>query len=286
MTKYSTLIVDITDSKSLSEEKRYTVQDKLSKITNLINNVYKENIIISLSFTGGDSVQGTFKTIKTAYKVYSLIKDLIFPYEIKAGIGYGKLNEKILKDFSKDDSNKHDGVSYHLAKEAIDFAKKTNKQLIIKTKSETDKILNILINDQDLYSLTKQRQAIYALINIFSPFDKEVYEYTKTNIESIVPIIKEISNYYRNNSKDINILLTFQETLQITFKFFSLNNNFNLYNKDFDLLNDTTIYKQTREILQELTNTSKQNINKIINNANMDLLRKRELAKIESLEIC
>ena len=284
MNKYSALIIDITDSKALNEEKRYKVQQNLEKITNVVNDIYNNNIIVYLSFASGDSVQGSFDALKTAYKAYSLIKNLIFPYKIKAGIGYGKLNEKILTAFSKNDSNIHDGESYHLAKEAIDAAKKINKPLIINTKEKLDDNLNILINDQDLQSLTNQRQAIYTLINIFTPINIEVYEGLKTNKETFIPIINDISNYYRNNSKDITEQLTIQETSKIVNKFLLQNNDFDLYNKEFSLLNGTTIYKQTREILKELTNTSEQNINKIIKSANIDLLRKREIAKIKLLE--
>lgn len=70
MEKYCVLMIDIVNSRGLIEERRFEVQRKLDKIAEIVNFLYKKNIVKPLHFSGGDSMQGVFTKISTAYEAY------------------------------------------------------------------------------------------------------------------------------------------------------------------------------------------------------------------------
>lgn len=82
----------------------------------VVNKVFEDKIIKVLSFSAGDSVQGLFDSISSAYEAFLLIKNAVYPHVIRAGIGYGTINQIMLEKFNDLDSNRYDGQDYHRVK--------------------------------------------------------------------------------------------------------------------------------------------------------------------------
>ena len=201
MKKYYALIIDIAKSRVLNDEDRFDVQKKLDSAIIAVNKVFNKRIIKSLSFSAGDSVQGLFDSISSAYKAYLIIKSAVFPHMIRGGIGYGEINFMMLNEFKNDDSNRYDGQAYHLARNAVDLAKKTKSNLIIKAEEKYDKMINPIIDDEVIAIMTPARLAIYSLINLIEPIIDNRFVFDIEYFKIICPIVTRIVNYYRKKSR-------------------------------------------------------------------------------------
>ena len=230
MNNYVALILDIKHSKEFSDIERSKCQMKLYDIINIVNNLYKESIVEKMIFSGGDSIQGLFNNIANAINCYFTIKYLFYPYEIRCGVGYGKINEYIVKnkiDYNLDvDSNFVDGDSYHMAISALTASKENDYDIILQSNNiETD-----LIYNQLLYSLkvlekqmSNKQKDIFTIFNLLSPvfydslvnFNESYYtvvnKYLKDNIKEYVVNLEEqvnIYNFLNKRSRSMDILST------------------------------------------------------------------------------
>lgn len=291
MSKYYALIIDLVKSRKLNETDRYHVQEKLNNAVEISNRLFKEHISKSLSFSAGDSVQGLFDDIAAAYSAYFFIRQAIFPHDLRVGIGFGNVNEKMIDKFSVDNSNLYDGQAYHFARNAIEKSKTNKHEIVISSETNFDDALNILINDDKFISMTLPRKAIYALINLMDPIVYQPAAIDERYFHEIKQFVKDITNYYRNRSRvaedkkiknyrsgSIGEISTEEmdhiiDEMSQTYEFKSI---------DY-LLNDhvTTITRTLREGLFRLIGTSEQNINGLMRASNMDDLRKKHIAKLK-----
>ncbi|MFH5881339.1 SatD family protein [Liberiplasma polymorphum] len=279
MEKLFVLMIDLVKSKELDETSRYDVQTRMHLALEFINKHCKNKLVKSLSFSAGDSIQGLFSDVTTAYSTYLFIKYAVFPYTIRAGIGYGKVNVEMLVKFKSDNSNLYDGKAYHAAKEAIDLAKKLDYEMVVHSENAFDHTVNHLINDGLFISLTESRGALLSLLNLIEPvyfnaLTKQVNYYKDTLV-----FVEEIVKFYHERSR----VSSDQKALF----------NKTLYKKltqsiepvDYDLTNhESTISSEAREILVSLTSSTPQNIGAIIRGSNMDFIRKRLMARISLLQ--
>ena len=230
MNNYVALILDIKHSKEFSDIERSKCQMKLYDIINIVNNLYKESIVEKMIFSGGDSIQGLFNNIANAINCYFTIKYLFYPYEIRCGVGYGKINEYIVKnkiDYNLDvDSNFVDGDSYHMAISALTASKENDYDIIL----QSNNIEKDLIFNQLLYSLkvlekqmSNKQKDIFTIFNLLSPvfydslvnFNESYYtvvnKYLKDNIKEYVVNLEEqvnIYNFLNKRSRSMDILST------------------------------------------------------------------------------
>lgn len=121
--KYA-LLIDIKSSRSLDEGLRFDAQEKLSFIISELNRVFSHRLLFPVDFSSGDSVQGIFGDSSSPLEFYYMLITLFFPYEVRAGIGVGGINDMIY-EASKDSmgTNYMDGRAYHLARNALDISK-------------------------------------------------------------------------------------------------------------------------------------------------------------------
>lgn len=291
MKKYYALIIDVVRSRVLSDEDRFDVQKKLDDAIVAVNSVFEKKIIKSVSFSAGDSVQGLFATISSAYKAYLLIKSAVFPHVIRAGIGYGEINYMMLNLFQDDDSNRYDGHAYHLAKSAVEYAKKEKSNLIIKTEEQYDRMINPIIDDEEILSITLSRMAIYSLINLIDPIIDNRFNLDIEYYKIICPLITRIVNYYRKKSRVTNIKIykgydgaanpeELDENQVYSYLYQYQQDHFIFKNKE----DSSTISTAMRVLLVNLIGSTEQNINSMIRGSHMDYLRKRIIAKVDILK--
>lgn len=291
MKKYYALIIDVVKSRRLNDEDRFDVQKKLDDAIIIVNNVFEKKIVKSLGFSAGDSVQGLFDTISTAYEAYLLIKNSVFPHVIRAGIGYGEINRMMLDKFHDDDSNRYDGQAYHLSRSAVDSAKKNKSNIIIKTEKKYDNMINPIIDDEEIMFITLSRMAIYSLINLIDPIIDNRFNLDIEYFRIISPLVTRIVNYYRRKSRvnqSINLKkrdgVIEQEELSENKVFKYLNEYYNEHIFHENKNDSTTISTAIRTLLVNLIGSKEQNINALIRASHMDYLRKRIIAKIDILK--
>ncbi|CCV63691.1 conserved hypothetical protein [Alteracholeplasma palmae J233] len=292
MKNYYVLIIDVVKSRRLNDEDRLDVQKKLNEAINIVDRIFNDKIVKSLSFSAGDSIQGLFDTIETAYKAYLVVKNAVFPYMIRAGIGYGNVNQSIISEFSYKNSNVFDGEAYHLARFAIDQAKELKVNLYIKSNLEYDKMINPIIDDEKIIFMTSARKAIYSIINLVDPIIDNRYQLDDVYFEIISPLVTRIVNYYRSKSRVKGYFhdeyenrnqtkglkeLTKEETINYLKEY---KDQYSFYNDKRNLM---TINTPMRLLLVNLIGSKEQNINSLIRLSNMDYLRTRESAKISIL---
>lgn len=284
METYYALIIDIVDSKKLSEKDRFNAQVRLRDGIELVDSLFKNEMLKSMNFTGGDSVQGLFIEVSTAYKAFMVIENALFPFQARAGIGGGVINQEILKVFNDDNSNMYDGEAYHKAQEALLKAKKYNREVIINADKIKDEVINPLINDKELMKMTLSRGLIYSIINLINPISEQT-NLSRNYLNKVFSIIEEnLLIYYRNSrvenkDKSMNRFLIQESNKHLILRDYSLQENHLSESNNFQ------INSGIRTLLVELTESKPQNINSLIKAGNMEYLRERAFAKVELLKI-
>jgi|GEM_PF-3881136 len=301
MVKYYAFIVDLVQSRRMNDKERFDAQKKLNMAVEIVNRVFESEIEKSLSFSAGDSVQCLFSEASSAYKTFYFLENALFPHSIRCGIGYGEVNQRMISEFKSNDSNIYDGDAYHLAKQAIDRSKKYERKIVLLFDDGFDNVVNELIDDSILVSMTTHRKAIYSLINMIDP----VIGINKADIdfyyEKAKHIIMELTDYYRKRSKankgqiskrlvsgklnvDTGSIMDIDmETIDRIFHAYKAD----LFGSRYDdrMLDtilaggDSTITSSLREVLVELVQTSYQNVNYLIRASKMDELRKKHISK-------
>ena len=172
MEKYVALIADLKDSRELTEKARIECQEKLYTIINKLNLILNNSLFKKLVFSAGDSIQGLFYNLKDAIYCYYLIKNFLYPYEIRSGIGLGSIYNLTPNFENENDSNYMDGDAYHQADFALEISKAEDLSLIIKSDNlKNDVLLNQLFHSIAVLEKkqTKNQREINIMINILAP---------------------------------------------------------------------------------------------------------------------
>lgn len=173
-TIYTSLNIDMIQSRKLSADQRIAFQKTLKEQLDRLNAIYAPRLKYPVVFSAGDSMQGLFYHPQDAYLYFLILESLIFPIEIRCGIGMGELTV----DLEQFDSNMQDGPAYYRSREAIDYAKEMDFKLVIQTLKEDDLYLNELFQTISLLEndLTKKRKQIALLIDFLLPIDDRLQE--------------------------------------------------------------------------------------------------------------
>jgi len=147
---YCAIIGDLVKSRELDD--RELIQEKLKNILTSVNDKYSNNIASNFTITIGDEFQGLLNNPNDLIEIISTIKIAIYPLKLRFGIGFGKINTKVLKELAIG----ADGPAYHLARAAIQDVKKAEKmkenpetgiKIITKnTKNNFDDLINSLLS--------------------------------------------------------------------------------------------------------------------------------------------
>jgi len=274
--KKTVLIIDIKSSKNIGGEKRIKVQKKFASIVDdIINVIYKDALIAKIDFSAGDSVQGVFKNTADAIGCYLLIKVLMFPNEVRCGVGFGNILEAGFND-----TNRLDGEAYHNAKLALDICKKEDYNFLINSKTEYDIFINQYILTAQYFESkqsTKQKP-INNLIFILNPigfniFSKEYY-----------PLI---TGFTCGHVENVNIQNISCLNLEV-FRGIMSRENPAFYAKDNGFVMDKKIVDSSLQRgLSSLFNVTPENIRQMINKANINEIKKNYVCAISlSEKIC
>lgn len=150
MEKMTCLMIDLVASRSYPTEDRKDIQNLLKHTISLLNAVFQTSLEFDLKFSAGDSLQGVFRSPQTCYLYLRLLRKIMAPVKIHAGIGYGELS-LMLRESS--DANEQEGEVFYNAKTAIDKAKKSSEYCVL------------------FYSMDKRDRVINSMINLHSTID-------------------------------------------------------------------------------------------------------------------
>ena len=245
-TNYAAIIIDVIQSRKYDDEERFNIQEKLYKIIKFISNCYKKEIVKEFNFSAGDSIQALFNNVSDAFSSYCLLNTLFYPYKSRCGIGYGKLNQKIL-DVNYNNTNMLDGEAFHYAISALNDCKEKNFNfLLYSNKNENDNLVNQIMSTVEIFTSqhsTKQAD-VFDLFNLLYPLEnKSSFEMIDENIEFIITSLKQNIQSYELD--DLTM-----------FKLVSLVNSKNYTS----ILEFPT---RINSVCAQLLNVSRQNIEKI-----------------------
>lgn len=136
------IIGDVRGSRKMAQDVRYEGQLYLKSAIIQINEKKTESIEAPFMITRGDEFQGVLHDLKSAFEIMLEFERLLFPLQVRYGIGRGsiqKMGSKIPVEM--------DGPAFHRASEALNYLKKRKQIIYCKTENEAgDLLLNTIFN--------------------------------------------------------------------------------------------------------------------------------------------
>lgn len=248
---YTALNIDIKSSRKLTIEQRLNYQRALKSYLDRLNELFRDDLKYPVVFSAGDSVQGLFYTTSSAYAYFLFVQALLFPIEIRGGLGVGGLTVD-MNDF---DSNMQDGPAYYRSREAIDYAKKKDYTIVLHSTKVEDLYINELLYTIERLEedLTAKRKQVALFIDFISPLisnilDSKVFLDLVTHFfeqqeiqKTMLPLIRE-TMIERESALDKEVLSTDR----------------------FPRFYDRSLVMSLAPLLGEMTLTSRQNIAQMI----------------------
>ena len=278
--KYAALIFDVVGSRKL--EDRLTAQEDMKDVTELLNYIYKDNMVKEVVCSSGDEFQGLFKNTSSAFAYIRSLQLYLYPIRVRCGIGYGTV--KYLEP--EWNSNYIDGNAYYNARDAIKAIPGTSSSdlIIFNTQNSMDKIINtILLTGSDL---KKNQSGTSKLIELILDFYFPYLETEKTPeiLERFAKLIKkknmkkieEQKKKKYNFEKDFNFDSITEEAENFDYKRevnFIYEESKILKSKDKTLYYDEFLPRGCSTLIAPITLTTRQNINKYITYGNIKVNR-------------
>lgn len=163
---YMAFIADIIDSKKI--ENRESVQKKLYKVIETINENFKDSIESKFIITLGDEFQGLLKNKSDLMQIIHFLQFEMHPIKFRIGLGIGEIQTSIPGEYALG----ADGPAYHHARSAINFVSKNEKSNVT---YETSICLHP--NKTDTIKLINLSLATYS--SIFNSWDQTLFETVK-----------------------------------------------------------------------------------------------------------
>ena len=132
------ITLDLKASRKISE--RIVIQREIKELLKALNRQYTPELLAEFMITLGDEFQGVLKTPAKVYDIFLAIHDqLHLPFY--CGIGVGSIETELSRKVIE-----MDGPAFHRSREALEEAKKIDKELVVNSGNDTlDQILNALL---------------------------------------------------------------------------------------------------------------------------------------------
>ena len=147
---FAALLMDIKNSREYAVEFRTEVQQMIRENITILNQIFASELERDVIFSGGDEIQGLFRTAQSAYLYQRLLRMLLFPVSLCSGIGYGGWTVRI----SGGVSTEQDGPAYHRARYALNTISKLQEcKVLYNSESKEDIFINQMIHGTELLGL-------------------------------------------------------------------------------------------------------------------------------------
>lgn len=184
---YAALIFDVVESRKFKD--RFAIQSHLKAAIGVCNELFHESLCKPVMFSAGDEMQGLFYSAEAAYRYYAFFSRLVYPVQLRCGIGFGEL------DFFADwMTTELDGPAYHRAREAIALCHQGPEQpVIFNSGQQEDRFANGLLGS---YLLLNQalKPKTTMLYNYAEFLDSYLVRQPKAliaNLKALQAILKE-----------------------------------------------------------------------------------------------
>lgn len=151
---YAALMIDLKKSRSYSQWERELIQHYISDVLEVLNEIFREELVREMAFSAGDEVQGLFNSQEGAYRYFRMFELFLHPVKLRAGIGVGDWEVRM----EGQGSTSQDGTAYHRARYAIEHAQDGEGNEILLYSADRDYMINALIGH---LSAMAERRSIY-----------------------------------------------------------------------------------------------------------------------------
>ncbi|QHQ60485.1 hypothetical protein Ana3638_06630 [Anaerocolumna sedimenticola] len=278
MQLYTALIADVKNSKTYDITERNKIQLYIKDCIDVLNCIFNPKMERLVIFSGGDELQGLFSTTVSAYLYLRLLSLLLFPVQIRAGLGVGAWTVKV----ENGSSTEQDGPAYHFARKAIEdvYGMQTQRYRIQGEKS--DSLLNAILNAS--YDLCTQQSYLQnftmLLLEYMYPFTDE----TNINADKFKALKNLIKDKYDNeiglkggkrlNSKNTRQIYRINDgEMNVSDKIWISETD-----REFE---DMLLKKGMAAKISRAIGTTRQNVDKMIKNGNIIAIRSLDLAAIK-----
>ena len=211
MKTYTSLIIDIEKSRAYNVTDRNKIQDFMWECMECLNQAFQKAMEFSMTFSGGDEIQGLFHDTTAAVLYLRLFEIMMFPVKIRAGIGMGEWNIKL--DPENGLPTMQDGPAYHKARYVIEEIHRTQMQRYSIVFEGKEEMANYLINAS---GVLKEQQSVMQnltllLMELLYPFAKK----TALHLEPwMLGRLVDLKYHYSMEHKDFLTArkMTLQET--------------------------------------------------------------------------
>lgn len=150
---YAAVLVDVKKSKTYGNRERSMLQERIDVVIRCLNDMYGGAIVKEVGFSGGDEIQGLFRDPVSAYMYYRLLSLVLGVGVFRCGIGVGDWDVRL---GDRTESAAQDGEAYHLAREAIGEAARSDYyDLVCRTRRGNGNDLTVLLDHS--WGLCKMR---------------------------------------------------------------------------------------------------------------------------------
>lgn len=151
---YAALMIDLKKSRSYLQWERKLIQHYISDVLEVLNEIFREELVREMEFSAGDEVQGLFDSSENAYLYFRMFELFLHPVKLRAGIGVGDWEVRMWGQ----GSTSQDGTAYHNARYAIECTQDGEENEILLYSADRDYMINALIGH---LSAMAERRSIY-----------------------------------------------------------------------------------------------------------------------------
>lgn len=151
---YAALMIDLKKSRSYLQWERKLIQHYISDVLEVLNEIFREELVREMAFSAGDEVQGLFDSSENAYLYFRMFELFLHPVKLRAGIGVGDWEVRM----EGQGSTSQDGTAYHNARYAIERTQDGEENEILLYSADRDYMINALIGH---LSAMAERRSIY-----------------------------------------------------------------------------------------------------------------------------
>lgn len=273
---FTALMIDLVRSREYGEQDRNAIQRFLLETMYTLNEMFRKVMPRPMEFSAGDEMQGLFSSPYAAYLYYRMLRGIVSPIGIRAGIGFGDWSVQM----EGIGTTAQDGTAYHNARRAIDSAKTLSQyDCLFLSGSSADMYVNSLIQADSVIfrSQTENQRALALLLDIYFP----IVPKAKDNVfhpSERFPLMERIIGYKKNldvfnstsqSKRSILYDCDFYSLEKRLDQFnFSLKDSFRIKGREHKPFHDTKI-RGVPSLLAEVTGTKRQSIEKTLEVGNV-----------------
>ena len=144
MEQYTAWMVDLKSSRDYDLSDRSDITRRIAEVSAVLNRLFEPSLACALDFSAGDELQGLFRSAPAAYLCVRLFRMLLWPAQIRAGLGLGTWDIRV----PEAGTTAQDGKAYHRARAAITAAEKGDCTALFCSEGDGDQLVNFAIGTE------------------------------------------------------------------------------------------------------------------------------------------